>query len=56
MKIYPETLTNLAYCHEWITTQAIAEQRGRMNMTATKDGTPSRSTQHQERSDGYSRT
>lgn len=31
MKIYPETLTNLAYCHDWITTQAIAEQRGRMN-------------------------
>lgn len=31
MKIYPETLINLAYCHDWISTQAIAEQRGKLS-------------------------
>lgn len=31
MKIYPETLINLAYCHDWVEIQSIAEERGKMN-------------------------
>ena len=30
MKIYPETLANLAHCTEWISTPSIAKQRRRL--------------------------